>query len=155
MRLLDAHAFQLALVSASRSSLAEWPRALVVLELDLDALTRERAAAVLRQIDALVLARAPIVEGDELGRLTEARFALFLEATNLDLARSVAESLRGVIADWPFFDDDEPTGVTASFGVVALEKAKGTSLPEGLAAATDCLNAARREGRDRVIARLA
>jgi two-component system, cell cycle response regulator len=114
-----------------------------------DTLSHATGDLVLREIGAL-LSRF-VADGESAARLGGEEFVLLLPGTAAEAARARCEELAGWIrgADWRAVTGDLP--VTTSIGVTTYEG--GPASPSDvLAQADDRLYAAKRAGRDRVVA---
>ncbi|NKC32161.1 GGDEF domain-containing protein [Falsiroseomonas selenitidurans] len=103
--------------------------------------------------DAVVMGVADLLaenvrHGDVVGRTGPAAFALCLPGLDLLGARRAAERLRRALAAAEFPTEAGPLRVTCSFGICAA--APGETLSELVRRAEAALQAARREGRNRV-----
>ena len=104
-----------------------------------DLVLRQVALALRRQLRADAL----------LARYGGEEFVALVPVEDLRTARSVAERLRGVVADTPWADLVQvDIGVTVSAGVTLL--AAGESLDDALQRADEALYRAKRDGRNQV-----
>ena len=95
--------------------------------------------------------QAQLRASDVLGRLGGEEFAVLLPATALPEAMRAAERIRAAVADAPMAVEGTSLPVTVSIGAASLP-ADETTLEALLAAADDALYAAKRGGRNRVVA---
>ncbi len=93
--------------------------------------------------------RANLRDYDVVGRMGGEEFAIALEGSPQDAART-AERLRRAISRLQFTFDDAPMRVTASFGVASLQKGE-RDVAAALARADKALYKAKADGRDRVV----
>lgn len=131
-------------------------RPLALLRFDLDHFARINEGfgplagdAVLREVAELV--RPLVRRGDCFARHGGEAFAVVLLETGLVAARLLGERLRLLVADHEFRANGEAIPVTISVGVAALEREMGEAA-QLVAAADACLDAAKRAGRNRVVA---
>ena len=95
--------------------------------------------------------RAAVREVDVVGRLGGEEFAVFMPATGLEEAHSIAERLRISIASHGF--DLGPTRVSVTISVgVAQRKAEETTLEAMMGRADSALYLAKNGGRNRTVA---
>jgi diguanylate cyclase (GGDEF)-like protein len=105
---------------------------------------------VLRQLASLVMAN--VRREDTLARVGGEEFALILPELELGAAYTVAEKLRAIVARTPMRFDEQPIALTASFGCAALALAPPMVAEELYKIADERLYAAKRGGRNRVVA---
>ncbi|MGI4717137.1 MAG: diguanylate cyclase [Janthinobacterium lividum] len=127
------------------------PTALVVLDLDdfkrvNDGYGHPAGDAVLRHV--VELCRRQLRDSDLVGRLVGVEFAILLPRTNLDEAALVAERIRAAIASSPVKSERAMISMTASFGVTVIRAEDSTVTL--FQRADDALQAAKRQGRNRV-----
>jgi diguanylate cyclase (GGDEF)-like protein len=90
---------------------------------------------------------------DTMGRLGGEEFAVLLPRASAEQAQSVAERLRGLLADHPLrLGADERVALTASIGVTLLRP--GESPDVALGRADQAMYQAKSEGRNRVVSML-
>jgi diguanylate cyclase (GGDEF)-like protein len=91
--------------------------------------------------------------GDLCGRFGGEEFLLVLPATSAAQAIAVAEKVRAMIAEYPFPQaKEQPLGRVSISGGVAVCPTDARDSTRLLAAADKALYAAKRQGRDRVLA---
>lgn len=95
--------------------------------------------------------RSSLREHDIMGRYGGEEFTVFLPETPPDMAFEVAERLRTKIAKLPLTLKNDMVFVTASFGVVGVERAGDVELDKLLTISDEALYRAKDEGRNRVV----
>ncbi len=96
------------------------------------------------------LMRNRLREVDLVARLGGEEFGIILPDTDLDSAQAVAENLRKIIAETPFFHDGDTINLTVSIGVTEC-KPDTASVEELLKLADKALYSAKNEGRNRIV----
>lgn len=104
--------------------------------------------SVLRQFAAM--ASSHLRESDVLSRIGGEEFALFLQDTDIDEARTVIERLARATRETPFRFDQKEIRISISAGVAACPP-HGTDVSALVIGADKALYGAKREGRDRVM----
>jgi diguanylate cyclase (GGDEF)-like protein len=153
---LNKRAYQAAIErEISRCQRYQRPLALALFDIDHfkkinDELGHLAGDAVLRQLASLVMAN--VRREDTLARVGGEEFALILPELELGAAYTVAEKLRAIVARTPMRFDEQPIALTASFGCAALALAPPMVAEELYKIADERLYAAKRGGRNRVVA---
>jgi diguanylate cyclase (GGDEF)-like protein/PAS domain S-box-containing protein len=150
------HFMQLAQREISRGK--RHPRDLSLLMMDLDLFKQVNDTyghlvgdAVLKHLAELC--HAVLREEDLIARLGGEEFAVLLPDTSPRKAREVAERLRQQVERSPLvLDDETPIPFTLSIGIASLDDGPISELESLLAAADQALYAAKRAGRNRVLA---
>ncbi|MCK9200780.1 MAG: GGDEF domain-containing protein [Gallionella sp.] len=104
---------------------------------------------VLRQVTRLLAGR--LRGGDVLGRYGGEEFCVLAPDTDAEGARTLAESLREIIAFKTLSSENGPVQVTVSIGVACCPDDKARELKDLLAEADAALYAAKEAGRNRVV----
>ncbi|QOC21273.1 sensor domain-containing diguanylate cyclase [Wenzhouxiangella sp. AB-CW3] len=95
---------------------------------------------------------AQLREGDLIGRTGGEEFAILLRGVDEDTALRLAERLRKAVANERIAVDDELLDMTVSLGVACPDDGRDQRFEDLLEAADSALYAAKRAGRNRVIA---
>jgi diguanylate cyclase (GGDEF)-like protein len=113
-----------------------------------DTLGRNIGDELIRQV--AVLMRSELRGSDIVARLGGDEFGALLQGCALDRGRAVAEKLRKLVAGTSFSIDGKQITATVSVGVATLDR-ESASIITALASAEVACQAARDQGRDRVI----
>jgi diguanylate cyclase (GGDEF)-like protein len=113
-----------------------------------DTLGRHVGDELIRQV--AVLMRSELRGSDIVARLGGDEFGALLQGCPLDRGRAVAEKLRKLVAGTSFAIDGRQINATVSVGVATLDR-ESASIITALASAEVACQAARDQGRDRVI----
>ncbi len=145
--------FEIAGEELARAARYGRPLALAMVDLDLfksvnDRYGHQAGDEVLRGIAGLM--NRGLRGQDQVGRYGGEEFTILLPETPLDAAREVLERTRQAIADLRFDVLGSRIGITASVGVVAVDKSE--ALENAIARADAALYRAKAAGRNRVIA---
>lgn len=130
------------------------PMALMMIDVDHfkrinDTLGHPAGDAVLKQVARLLAGR--LRGGDVLGRYGGEEFCVLAPDTDTEGARTLAESLRDIIAYRPLHAENNELKVTVSIGVACCPNDKTRELKDLLAEADAALYAAKEAGRNRVV----
>ena len=151
--LMDSFKRELALCERSE----EDPKALSCILLDLDHFKKVNDTYGHQLGDDVLVAAAKALkdevrEYDIVGRYGGEEFLVILPQTDLPIALMVAERCRNSIQELSIpVCSSEELKITASFGVSALSRAKGTSISELVKAADEALYKAKDQGRNCVV----
>lgn len=138
---------------AARAQQAATPLSLVLFDIDFfkkinDTHGHPAGDAVLKNVAGVVLAQ--LRDGDSLFRVGGEEFALVLSATPRDLAVQAAEAVRGLVA--ALVTDFMGTRITATLSLGVAELGATEQAPALYQRADELLYAAKRGGRNRVVA---